>query len=109
MLSISGSDSVCCHLSVQGMMGSRNGENDCTKEGCKLGKARLRTNRSYGSTGTRRKKLKLIISYQLNSLTHIKLFTLITPSQFSGRRKKPDCLGAESVAYSDTGWRRGSF
>lgn len=52
-----GADSVCCFLFVHDMMG--NGENDSTNEGCKLGKARLRTN---WLIGTRGKKLRVISS-----------------------------------------------
>lgn len=48
-ISADGPDSVCRFLFVHEMMG--NGENDCTSEGCKLGKARLRTNWPYGSSG----------------------------------------------------------
>lgn len=40
--SADGADSVCCFLFVHKMMG--NGEKVCTSEGCRLGKARLRTN-----------------------------------------------------------------
>lgn len=60
-----GPGSVRCFLFVREMMG--NGENDCTSEGCKLGKARLRTNWPYGFVGISRKKL--IISHTLSNLS----------------------------------------
>lgn len=73
LISADGPDSVCCFLFVREMMGSGNGENDCTSEGCKLGNARLRTTWPW-LIGIRRKKLKLIISYKLDNLPGLLLF-----------------------------------
>lgn len=44
LTSVDGPDTVRGFLLVNETMGSGNGKNDCTSEGCKLGKARLRTN-----------------------------------------------------------------
>lgn len=47
-------DSVGCVLLVHGIMGIGNGYNDCTSEGCKLGKARLRTKWPCGIMGQKK-------------------------------------------------------
>lgn len=48
--SADGPDSVSCFLFVHEMMGNR--EKVRTSEGCKLGKARLRTNCTHGRRGS---------------------------------------------------------
>lgn len=117
-ISTDGPDSVCCFLFVREMMG--NGENDCTSEGCKLGKARLRTNGPCGFIGIRRKKLKLIISYTLNNVSEKLLFTflsaadkqdnIIFPLHMNRPFRRDFCAASRAWLFLKwIGWRRGSF
>lgn len=70
-ISADGPDSVCCFLFVHKMMG--NGEKVCTSEGCRLGKARLRTNYMWLMGIGRR---RTTVSYSPNSLSDQLVFIL---------------------------------
>lgn len=71
-ISADGPDSVCCFLFVHKMMA--NGEKVCTSEGCRLGKAKLRTNYMWLMGIGRRKRPT--VSYSPNSLSDQLVFIL---------------------------------
>ncbi len=83
LISADAPDSLSCFLFAHEMMGRGNRENDCTSEGCKLGKARLRTNWPYGSLGWEERDWNWRLAAHWTSVRLLSfIFTLMIHSAF---------------------------